>query len=296
MAEVKLPSADQFDEIIEQMKVANKDKGQDDFSGSPGSKTIIKGDKDAGFYGFVQPSEFGKIDDDDDFNGSNLAKAVGISQGSSQFKNTPWLKFSWRGKVLFTPLKAIRRSISWDKIYEAGAVYGTGSDTSDGEEWMLDHDEAYDKDDDRVKQDSKVEVDGLEYKVRLFKGAGDDPTDSYEDNDRGASGSDNEWNHLILPLHEKAPSSFRNNKYADTPTDDWDVNLTDEILMTHHDYGSGSRSWCQETRDTINSDDDEKDGNKRRVNRGYYGASYLFASGSYSTYSYRGWRPVLELS
>src|SRR5699024_1859065 len=138
---IKLPSAGQFDEIIKQMKIANKEKGQDDYSGAPGGKTLIAGDYDAGFYGFVQPHEFGTIDGNDSpndvFSGDNLALAVGISQGISQFSNTPWLKFSWGRKILLTPLKAIRRSISWDHIYEAGAVYGTGSTISDGEQFML---------------------------------------------------------------------------------------------------------------------------------------------------------------
>src|SRR5699024_4240271 len=100
MVEIKLPSADQFDEIIRQMKIANRDKGQDDFTGSPGGKSIIAGDHNAGFYGFVQPNEFGQVGSKD-FNGVNLASEVGISQGTAQFSETPWLKFAWRGKILF---------------------------------------------------------------------------------------------------------------------------------------------------------------------------------------------------
>src|SRR5699024_2537618 len=96
----------------------------------------------AGFYGFVQPNEFGQVGSKD-FNGVNLASEVGISQGTSQFSETPWLKFAWRGKILFTPLKTIRYSVSWDTIYKAGAVYGTGSTISDGEQFMLDNDPNY---------------------------------------------------------------------------------------------------------------------------------------------------------
>lgn len=289
MPEIKLPSASQFDEIIYQMKVANREKGQDDFSGAPGGKTLIAGDYDAGFYGFVQPHEFGKIEEKD-FNGDNLALAVGISQGVSQFSNTPWLKFSWGRKILLTPLKTIRRSISWDHIYDAGAVYGTGSSISDGEQFMLDNDPNYGSDA-RVTQNAKVKIDGQEYKVRLFKGAGSDPTDSYDNSDRGSAGAGNEWNNLILPLHHKSPSSFNYNSYADTPREDWEIGLTDEVLQTHHDFGTGSYSWCQETRDTVHGDED---GQVRRVFRGYGGASFLDASPSWYTTTHRGWRPVLE--
>lgn len=290
MQEIKLPSAEQFDEIIKQMKIANSDRGQDDFTGSPGSKSLIAGDLEAGFYGFVQPHEFGEIGGKD-FNGKNLASEVGISQGTLQFSETPWLKFSWKRKVLFTPLKTIRRSISWDHIYQAGAVYGTGSTISDGEQNMLETDYYY-SEDDRVSQNAKVTIDGLEYVVRLFKGAGNDPTDSYDDNDRGSAGSNNEWNKLILPLHEEAPNSFRYNHYADAPTEDWKVGLTDEVLQTHRDYGNGSYSWCQETIDIVHSDDDEL---RRRVFRGNNGASYLSAYPSSHMVTHRGWRPVLEL-
>lgn len=289
MAEIKLPSADQFDEIIKQMKIANKDKGQDDFTGAPGGKSIIAGDHEAGFYGFVQPHEFGEIGEKE-FNGKNLASEVGISQGVLQFSETPWLKFSWRRKILLTPLKTIRRSISWDSIYKAGAVYGTGSTISDGEQNMLETDHYY-TEDDRVSQNAKVSINGIDYTVRLFRGAGKDPID-YSSNDRSSSGKDNEWNGLILPLHERAPSSFNYNKYADTPRPDWGVGLTDEILQTHRDFGTGSYSWCQETNDAPHPEDDEI---RRRVIRGYVGASFLFAGHSSVTGTDRGWRPVLEL-
>lgn len=288
MQEIKLPSAEQFDEIIKQMKIANSDRGQDDFTGSPGSKSLIAGDLEAGFYGFVQPHEFGEIGGKD-FNGKNLASEVGISQGSLQFSETPWLKFSWKRKVLFTPLKTIRRSISWDHIYQAGAVYGTGSTISDGEQNMLETDDNY-TEDDRVSQNAKVTIDGLEYVVRLFRGAGSDPID-YSSSDRSSSGKENEWNGLILPLHERTPSSFNYNKYADTPRPDWGVGLTDEVLQTHRDYGNGSYSWCQETTDAPHPDDEVI---RRRVYRGSHGASFLYANTS-PTHTNRGWRPVLEL-
>src|SRR5699024_7707720 len=203
--EIKLPSAEQFDDIIEQMKIMSGSKATDDYSNSPGGKSLVAGDLDAGFYGFVQPHEFGKIGEEDEFSGSNLAKAIGISQGTVQFDKTPWLKFSWNRKILLVPMKAIRHSVSWDTIYKAGAVYGTGNTISEGEQFMLDNDPNYGSDA-RVKQDAQVTIDGLEYKVRLMKGAGSDPTDSYANSDRGSSGASNEWNGLILPLHHKAPS------------------------------------------------------------------------------------------
>ena len=46
---------------------------------TPGGNIIIAGKLDEGFMGFVQPSEMGKINGTDDFSGSNLALALGLS-------------------------------------------------------------------------------------------------------------------------------------------------------------------------------------------------------------------------
>ena len=166
------------------------------------------------------------------------------------------------------------------------------TNVSGGEQWMLDNDDNYDASTDRVSQNAQVTIDGLEYRVRLFRGAADDPTDSYADSDKGSIGPDNEWNAIILPLHQRAKMQDWNySAYAGT-TEYWDVNLTDEDLRTHNSFGSGSYSWCQETRDTINADEPTF---SRRVNRGLLGASNLTASASSSVSSNNGWRPVLEL-
>lgn len=131
MAELMLPSAKQYDEIIKQMKIANGGQGQDDFTGSPGGKSLLAGTRENGFYGFVQPSEFGLLTDNtdgqQDFNGANLALAVGLAQGTAQYSDTAWMKFSEDGEIIFVPVKAVRHTVSWNAIYEQGAVYGDGS-------------------------------------------------------------------------------------------------------------------------------------------------------------------------
>jgi len=296
MTEFTLPSAGQFERIIEIMAKKEQVGPRDDIYNSPGPQYLVAGNKNAGFFGFVKPSEFGLISDGSGgtvFNGSSLAQAVGISQGALMEVNTPWMKFSWNGKILFVPLKPIRRSISWDSIYQAGAVYGTGTDISDGEAYMLENDPYYNPEE-RVTQNANVTVDGKNYIVRLMRGAASDPQDSWNDSDRGSVGPENEWNHLILPLHERAPDNFNYNVYAGTPTDDWDINLTDEDLRTHYLLGLGSYSWCQEYSDWISEDDNGEQ--IRRVYRGGNGVSYLSAFRSSYAYGFRGWRPVLELS
>jgi len=89
-----------------------------DYSNAPGNKTLIAGTIEAGFLGFVPAVEL--------ITGDQLALDLGISAGTSQFSDTPWIKYIWKGKICFTPLNTIRHSIPWDDIYKAGAVYGNG--------------------------------------------------------------------------------------------------------------------------------------------------------------------------
>lgn len=266
-------------ELLNLYKSVNNVGGKpDDMSDAPGNKYLIAGTMEAGYFGTVSASEF--------ITGTDLASAIGLSAGTPQYSDTQWLKFAYRGNIQFVPMKAIRHSASWDHIYQAGAVYGTGNDISVGEQWMLDNDVNYDPATDRVQQGAQVTIGGLTYKVRLFKGAATDPTDSYLDADRGSIGVDNEWNTLMLPIHERAPSNFNYNQYVDTPTEDWGVGFTDEDLITHYTLGSGSYSWTQETRD------DDPSG---RVFRGGGGVSFLASLASSYVNSHRGSRFVLEL-
>lgn len=366
MADIlNLPTAEQFDELINIQRIL-ADKGAiDDFGNHPGGKTLVKGDKENGFYGFVQPEDMGFFEGGREYNGANLALEIGLSSGTAFNSDVPLMKFSRNGKVLFIPLTGYRYSIPWDEIYKAGAVYGTNDDgflppmgrsgtqlsivsgntiqTTKGD-FLGDKSSASDYADtvgvvgdklvlkgwardennrevtitsitnDRivvsetltpesggkesrfynrkniVRQDKIVTIGGKKYRVRLIKGAGNNPTDSYSDGDRGATGVDNEWNDLILPLHEQAKlSNWTYPQYAKNAAgaaiEDWEVGLTDENLRTHHRYGVGNCTWCQETRD---------DTTYRRVFRGYYGASYLSSYRSWLVNSYYCWRPVLE--
>ncbi len=137
-----------------------------------------------------------------------------------------------------------------------------------------------------VTQNKTVTIGDLTYAARLFRGASNDPTNSYADVDRDAIGPDNEWNAIILPLHEHAKlQNWNYSAYAGV-TEDWGVYLTDKDLVTHYNHGSGSYTWCQDVRDTTSWG---------RVIRGGRGASYLYSSYSWYVYSDTGFRPVLEL-
>jgi hypothetical protein len=239
------------------------------------------------------------ISSSDFISGSELSSALGITAGTLQFSNTPWIRFpshlTPNGKTLYTTLKTIRYGISWDALYQAGAVYGTGSTISDEEQYVLDNDTSYNGTNGtvtRVVQDAQVTVNNANYKVRLFKGANDIYSDD-NDTDRSSIGPNNEWNLLMLPLHEHAEDGNWNYpEHVPDNLEDWNLHFNDSEMLTHNNFGAGNRSWCQEF-----GNYDEGSGEfRRRVDRGYYGASYLCHTNSYYSDERVGWRPVLEIA
>ncbi len=268
---------------------------------------------ECGFFGEIGVEElFGEGNDSSWLTGDqNLDLTEGVDVNSSE----PWLKHAWQGKIVFSPKKAIFRSISWDHIYIKGCVYGTGDTISDMEQEMLDtaEPENFDTEDheheglyygdwlqatigvSRVPQDAKVMLaDGKEYIVRLMRGAGREMSD-HTLSDRGAKGPDNEWNRLILPLHEEVRlnnwGAFHGtdySNYANTRTPDWGVYYDDWDLWTYYNHPDGTqfgaRPWMMEMR----SDD-----RRFRAFRGSSGAVFLSASFSWSTSAFIGFRPVL---
>ena len=367
---LNIPTAEQFQELINVQRLL-AGKGVQDITNSPGPKTLIKGDTNAGFYGFVQPPEMGLIKSNpvgkQEFNGANLALAIGLSAGTAFNSDVPLMKHHYKGKVQFEPLTGYRHSLPWDSIYNAGAVFGTNDEGVLPPTGRMGTDLTIDATDSSINctkqrflgnktveqdyadtvgavgdtlvlkgwanegnnktvtivsitdtkivvsgtlvseaggkksrfynsskavtQNKQVKIGDKTYKVRLIKGAGENPTDTYSDADRGATGPDNEWNSLILPLHEHAKAgNWLYPAYAVDPagvkiTSDWGIGLTDENLRTHYDFGSGSYTWCQEIIDTANW---------RRVIRGYGGASHSSNSYSWFTNYNLCWRPVLE--
>ena len=274
-AETKLIPGGVTDNIINELQAIRKTIGMT--SDITNYNTLSYGNMDAGFFGIIPAEDF--------ITGNALCAELGITQGSSQFSNTRWLKFAFKDKIIITPMKPIRYSISWDHIYEAGAVYGDG--LTAGESGAEHHNLTSSSGTDLTptKQDANVDVNGLNYKVRLMRGAADDPTNSFSDSDRGSRGPENEWNALMLPIHERAvSSSWRYPEYAPTSVANWGINFSDGDLITSNDFGNGSYRWMQETRD---------DDVSLRVYRGYTGVSYLDAKDSAYAFSLRGFGPAL---
>lgn len=180
------------------------------FTTTVNSNSVAAGTREYGFGGEVPVTEL--------WNGEELAKLLGITQGTAQHTNQPWLKFYLDGKVILKSKKPYRHSISFHSIVNQNAVYGN-----------------------KIITDKN----GNEYKIRLIRGALTDPS-KYGDPDRGAKYS--EWNKLMLPIHEKAKNkTWKYPQYVEPeiPTD-WSINYTDEDLGC-----GGVAHWCQEASGTV---------------------------------------------
>lgn len=189
----------------EEWVAANWSDG-DDQTGSPGPKGLVAGDLQAGYFGIVSSFDL--------FTGQELADAVGLTEGSSQFDHAGFLKFAIDGKIIYKSKKPFRHSISWDHIDSKGCVSGT----------------------------KEITKNGITYKVRLMKTGTEDPMSSSS----GSALFGSEWNRLMYPIHEHAEtdSGWFTDENVDKPTSNWGVNFTDEDLGVV--TIDGRYHWCQE--------------------------------------------------
>lgn len=174
---------------------------------APGGKEPVIKEEQYAFYG--------EVSTDNLIDGNSLALKIGLSSGSSQNRYAGWLKFLYKGKILFVAKKKLRINLSWDDINSVGAVYG----------------------------EKIIKIENLSYKVRLLRGIGEDvQPDPYIHQEKAAGDACyySEWNNLFCPISEEAPSLWQ---YPD--------NVQEPISKLRKTYTnieldmSGS-SWCQE--------------------------------------------------
>lgn len=219
----------------------------EDKSTTPGPKTTIGQTGRDGYFGEVSPQNF--------ISGSDLASQIGLKAGTPQFNTDGWLKFITDGKIIFVAKKPFRHSISWQNLSDSDAIYGS----------------------------KNVVIGNNVYKVRLMRGALNDPTDHSKEG-RDAKGS--EWNRLMLPIHSHAKRQSWAYPLFTGNVPDWGIGFTDADLVTNLNYGNGSETWCQEK--------DVKNPSLYVVTRGRSDVSFTnLASRTINTSTF-GWRPVLE--
>lgn len=195
---------------------------------------------------------FGEVSTDELINGEELADIVDLTAGTAHNSDAPWLKFLLDGKILFVSKRTYRYGISWDDLHAANVVYGN-----------------------RI-----VEIDGLQYRIRLLKGA--DPADF--DYGHGPSGTlQSEWIRLMYNVSKDSATYPKTGQIGEN----WaEYDQSDAVGGLNISAGNGRASWCQETASNVAN---------HRVCCGGYSVTYpgFYSSSSDGTSS--GWRIALEL-
>ena len=225
---------------------------------------------DTGFFGEVPASVL--------FTGPQIASAIGLTAGTSQHDNEPWLKFFVGASancnrnngvpyVLYIAKKPYRHTVSWDAIHARGAVY-----------WG---------------QGATVDKGGIILDVGLMFGAYADPANSNNAAPLSTSescaanhGQGSHWNDLIYRVMSETLSCPSSDTYHGGPQvgGNWTSYQNSDLIIGS---GDGRYTWCQETSAISGT---------HRVNRGRNRLSYLLWSASSIANSNYGFRPALRLS
>ena len=231
-------------------------------SNLPGSSTLVgDGTATLGFYGEVSTAEL--------ITGDALASQIGLSAGTSQFSTEPWLKYSYNGQVRYVAKKPYRYNLSWEHIYQAGAVWGddtVGLNPSGT----------------AVTQNRTVTIAGKTYRVALMSGGNANPTANTTGYDCTA-GVGSEWNKLFYRLHGTTHLEPSNTTASEGTFTRW-ANYSDAELHMHYSVGNGTYCWVKETHGASSA---------YRVLRGTSGVSHLDCPTATSVYTHCGWRPLL---
>lgn len=177
---------------------------------------------------------------------ADLTSLVGVTQGTAINEGAGWLRFEMDGVELIVAKKNIRDSISWIDLSGNECIYGN----------------------------TVVDINGSKYRLRLLKGADEDPT-SVAHNTSYAEGTHNsEWSRLFYPIVNDDSNIVGLDISAPYRSVDLDMSA------------NRCRSWCQETSSTSPG---------RKIYRGGYGPSSFYSYSGSSNESSYGWRPCLEL-
>lgn len=116
---------------------------------------------------------------------NSLKTALGITTGTVITGAPTWLKFLIDGKIIFFPTASLMHTVSWQLLYQKGAVYG------------IDGPGAYPSPDGSpIPQTAILAYGGRTYRIRMMSVALTDP------NSPGTINKTTEWGRLILPINQ----------------------------------------------------------------------------------------------
>ena len=274
------------------------------------------------FHGEIKGNDFityNKLKTEIESNGKTIGMALELGNDKGDGGN--WLKFTdskykdvyGRPRVFYIAKKPITNDVSWDDLFNAGVVYGL--DTVGKEGNVLSGVTG-------VKAGYKpkfVEIDGKKYIVRLLQGRTNFNVDKNKAKVYGQYvGIGSEWNRTILPITQEyryGSDTINDENWRDSPFTEgvgedyskreykvqlanynWFGDLTlgaydsykyNGVYQSRAQY-QGQYNWCQEFSYSASYRAYRGGGN---THYGAAGSSYYSSSGSYS---FLGFRPVLE--
>lgn len=193
-----------------------------------GPSNLVAGSMWEGFFGIVPASEF--------FLGDDLAADLGVDEGELQNSESDWMKFAWRGQIVFIPKMTFMHSVSWDHLYSRGIVYGTDDNGTFPRGTP-------------TNQYTTVTKDRTDYICQLLTGAASDPIDTSLRAEQDSSflglGMGSMYNGLIYRMHEYIPSNddFDTFHGGSQIGGNWMSLNNSELNIT----GNGRYKWTQET-------------------------------------------------
>lgn len=154
------------------------------------------GDMELGFYGFVQPADFVKASE------IPFDRPTGYSI-LPDADSVPWMKFAYRGKVLYVAQKALYSNVAWNAWNSLGMVFGS----------------------------HEITLGGKQYKVRLLAGGplADVPANS----------GYNEWEDLLYPMNNGTWASLPPSQFGFTTARNGYWNHTQSSLSISNILSAG---------------------------------------------------------
>lgn len=145
-------------------------------------------------YGDEQLAYFGEVLSGEILNTSQLAEQLDMVLGNVKEHYPVWLKFYYKGQVLFIAKKPLVDDLSWSDLYLRGLVYGSDDDGSPASRWNLES----------TNQLRLVNKDHWKFKVRLIR---DNPSKYYEltATENNSYGTDGEWIQLMYRVSANMP-------------------------------------------------------------------------------------------
>lgn len=233
-----------------------------------GPVNLVAGDMWAGYFGEVSGTDL--------FLGDDLAVTLGVDGGTLQNSDAGWLKFAWRGQIIYIAKKSFMHSVSWDHLYARGIVYGT------------DDNGLYPRGT-PTNQYTTVSKDNFDYVVQLTTGAASDPIDTTNRAETWSGtlglGAGSMWNDLMYRVHADIPAVPSGLDYDGGAQvgDNWATFSNADLNIG---TGDGRAMWCQETASESTS---------TRLVRGYYRLSNFTRNTASNANTAYGWRPCLVL-